>query len=291
MKTEDFILFQEAAFTNKYLASQAKPSDPKELFRKLAQKLIDELHPETILDIGCDIGLLVEALRELGIQAWGIDQSAETIRQAKPDLLPYLSAAPLSGPLPRNFDLIVCLEIVAYFQPIETEKIIENVCRHTDDVLFSSTPFFHPDVINASVQPPAYWAGIFAKHGFYHDLDYQAETIAPWCMRFRKANMSLEEAVSIYETQLWHSRMGARAARTLGVETHLKLAEKERLFDHLGYINRTLNTALKTNERELANIYSSSSWRLVKFIQNIRLGLVPLNSRREVWIKKILGKK
>jgi SAM-dependent methyltransferase len=287
MKPRDFSLFQEASYTNRYLTLQLESQNPVELFSKLAQRLVDELQPETVLEVGCDNGLLVGELRKRGVQAWGIDQSSEAIREAQLEIAPFLKVTDPYDPLPRNYDLIVCLEAVAYLQPVEAERVIQNLCQHTDDVLFSSNPFFQEGVNPSGIQAPAYWAGLFARHDFYHDLDYPAETIAPWCMRFRKTHMTIDETISIYETLVWQSRMAIRASRTLGVETHLELAQRERLLDEL---RRTTDHELETYRKELADVYSSRTWRLAKSIQSIRLRLIPLGSRREVWITGFLNK-
>jgi len=283
MKPKDFTLFQEASYTNRYLALQSEPQNPVELFGKLAQRLVDELQPETVLDIGCDNGLLVGELHKRGVQAWGIEQSAQAIREANPNVIPFLRVSAPYDPLPRNYDLIVCLEAVADLQPVEAKRVIQNICQHTDDVLFSSNPFSQNGVNTAGIQVPAFWAGLFAHHAFYHDLEYQAETIAPWCMRFRKTDMSIDETIFLYESQLWEARMGLRAARTLGVETHLELAQRELRIE-------ALKQARSISQRELADVLASRTWRLAKSIQRIRLKLIPLGGRQEAWINAIRSK-
>ena len=47
-----------------------------------------------------------------------------------------------------------------------------NLCPHTADVLFSSTPFDYDEATHLNVQPPDYWAALFARHGFYRDVDF-----------------------------------------------------------------------------------------------------------------------
>ena len=44
-------------------------------FGRIADVLVAELRPATVLDLGCGFGFLVEALRDRGVQAWGIDIS------------------------------------------------------------------------------------------------------------------------------------------------------------------------------------------------------------------------
>ena len=38
-------------------------------FKKIAQRIVEDLHPKTVLDGGCAMGHLVAALRDLGVEA------------------------------------------------------------------------------------------------------------------------------------------------------------------------------------------------------------------------------
>jgi len=61
-----------------------------DLFRAMADGIVRELNPRTTLDVGCAFGLLVEALREVQVDAWGIDHSDYAIEQVREDIRPYL---------------------------------------------------------------------------------------------------------------------------------------------------------------------------------------------------------
>ena len=77
--------------------------------------------------------------------------------------------------------------MLEHLQPHEAEQAVENFCAHADDVVFSSTPFDYKEASHFNVQPPEYWAELFARHGFYRDLDYDASYMTRWATRFRKA--------------------------------------------------------------------------------------------------------
>lgn len=44
-------------------------------FAGIADRIISDMQPRTVLDAGCAMGFLVEALRARGVEAWGIDIS------------------------------------------------------------------------------------------------------------------------------------------------------------------------------------------------------------------------
>ena len=51
-------------------------------FDGIAEKIVQEINPRTVLDAGCAMGFLVEGLRKRGVDAYGIDISEYAISQA-----------------------------------------------------------------------------------------------------------------------------------------------------------------------------------------------------------------
>jgi 2-polyprenyl-3-methyl-5-hydroxy-6-metoxy-1,4-benzoquinol methylase len=54
-------------------------------------------------------------------------------------------------PFGKWFDLIVCIEVLEHIDPADADRAIRNIAAHSEDVLFSSTPFDYrePTHINA----------------------------------------------------------------------------------------------------------------------------------------------
>ena len=65
-------IYNKEYFENYKLASKQvnykDSSEVKELFHKIAKKIVDDLNPKTVLDVGCATGHLVSALRNLGVE-------------------------------------------------------------------------------------------------------------------------------------------------------------------------------------------------------------------------------
>ena len=53
-----------------------------EFFGLIADLIVEKLNPKTALDAGCAYGLLVESLRDRGVEAFGIDVSSYAIARA-----------------------------------------------------------------------------------------------------------------------------------------------------------------------------------------------------------------
>ncbi len=195
-------------------------------FDGIAEAIARKMGPRTVLDAGCAMGFLVEALRQRGVEAWGIDVSDYAIERVHPGIRPYCSVGTVTAPLAQDYDLIVCIEVLEHLSAREAEQAVENFCRHSDDVLFSSTPLDYKETTHFNVQPLEYWAELFAQHGFFRDVDFDASFITDWAVRFRRMNEPLHRVVRDYERKFWLLWKENRDLRNLAVEMRNQLAGK-----------------------------------------------------------------
>ncbi len=195
------------------------------LFAGFAEGIVHKIKPHTVLDAGCAMGFLVEALRQRSIQAWGLDVSEYAIERVSQDVQPFCSVGSVTKPLDRNYDLIVCIEVLEHLTPREAEQAIENFCRHSDDVLFSSTPFDYKEATHLNVQPIEHWAELFAQNGLFRDVDFDASFVTPWAVRFRRKNEPMHRLVREYERKFWRLWKENSDLRLLTIEMRNQLAQ------------------------------------------------------------------
>src|SRR5947209_328636 len=127
-------------------------------FGQIADHIVKEIAPGTVLDAGCAMGFLVEALRDRGAKAFGLDLSEYAITSVREDIRPFCRVASITDPLPERYDLIVCIEVLEHLPPDQAEIAIDNLCQHTDDILFSSTSDEYKEVTHINLRPPEGWA-------------------------------------------------------------------------------------------------------------------------------------
>ena len=157
-----------------------------EFFGAIAERVVEEIRPKKVLDVGCAKGFLVEALRDRGVTAYGIDVSEYAISEVRQDIRPYCRVASVVDALNDQYDLVFCIEVLEHLNEEEGKQAIANICQNTGDVLFSSTPHELDDPTHINVRPRSYWIERFAEHGFHFDIDFDSRFIAPHSMRFRK---------------------------------------------------------------------------------------------------------
>lgn len=201
-----------------------RSEDLLRFFGGIADRVIADIGPSTVLDAGCAIGLLVESLRARGADASGIDLSSYAIGQVHESVRAYCHHGSIADELPRQYDLIVSIEVLEHMPARAAEAAIANFCRHTDDVVFSSSPSDYKEPTHVNVHPPEYWASEFARHGFYRDVDFDGSFITPWAIRFRRGTEPLHRIVRGYERRFWELTLERNDTRTYSMQVQNQLA-------------------------------------------------------------------
>jgi SAM-dependent methyltransferase len=270
-------------------------------FGRIADAIVREIKPQTVLDVGCAIGLLVETLRLRGIEAYGIDVSAYAIDQVHPSVQEYCTVGGAVESFGRHYDLITCIEVLEHMPAEQAQPAIANLCAHADGVLFSSSPFDYAEVTHFNVQSPDYWARLFAQQGFFRDVDMDARFLTPWAVYFRRDSRPLAAIVADYERRFWHMQQESRARVQVNLEQREQLAQQEADLQALAHEIAALQTGVPAElERvrqenralraQLAAIENSAGGRVLSGLQSLRAGVAPPGSTRDRWIGNILDR-
>jgi hypothetical protein len=196
-------------------------------FDGIAARIVEDIQPGSVLDAGCAMGFLVERLRGRGVDAHGIDVSEYALGQADESVKPYCALRSVTAPLERRYDLVVCIEVLEHLPGPDAESAVRVLCDATDQVLFSSTPFDYAEATHFNVRPPEYWAGLFARHGFFRDPDFNAAFLTPWAVLFRKARQPVHRLVGQYERRLWLLLLENHGTRELTLKQRTELERLE----------------------------------------------------------------
>jgi GT2 family glycosyltransferase/glycosyltransferase involved in cell wall biosynthesis len=249
------------------------------IFESLAERIILDLRPASVLVTGCGRGYLVRAMRAHGVDAWGIDISENSIRKALPESQPYCQVWSIFEPLPHSrYDLIICIDTIEHFPPEEAIRAVGNLCSHSEDILLSCIPTDFGDSTIVNAQPPVYWAALFNRFGFIHDIDFDASFITPWAIRFLKGQPLLEDRVAAYEYRIWQLSQEVELRRDLSVEYKNELAKREMDLEYW-------RLAPKRLQFELDEIRKSTSWQIMTRLQRLRERMIPIGSRREAGMR------
>ncbi|CAB1243278.1 Glycosyltransferase, group 2 family protein [Ruminococcaceae bacterium BL-6] len=164
----------------------------RKFFENVADHIVNDFHPQTVLDVGCAMGYLVAALRDRGVAAYGIDVSKYAISKVREDIRPYCRKCsaldPLPTDFPKNFDLVTTIEVAEHLYEEDAIPFIQNICKLADTVIFSSTSDDFSEKTHVNVQQTEYWVKRFAKNGFYNQVGYPAAYISQVAMVFKRTS-------------------------------------------------------------------------------------------------------
>jgi SAM-dependent methyltransferase len=198
-----------------------------QFFGKIADAIVRDLRPTSVLDAGCAMGFLVEALRERGVEAWGIDASEHAISQVHESVREHCQVGSLTEALPRRYDLVVCIEVLEHIPAAESSAAVANLCAATDHLLLSSTPDQYGEATHFNVQPPEAWSAALAQHGFLREVERDVSYVTPWAALYSRTEEPLPEMVRRYDRSWWRLRREADQLRDSLLAANGRLAELE----------------------------------------------------------------
>lgn len=124
--------------------------------------------PDSLIDVGCGTGVWLRAALENGVSdAAGIDGVAVPAdRLLVPATL--ITCHDLTRPIEcgRQYDVALCLEVGEHLDAALADTLIASLTGLSDTVVFSAACPGQRGQHHVNCQWPAYWQGLFNKHGF-----------------------------------------------------------------------------------------------------------------------------
>lgn len=135
--------------------------------RAIVPLVNDWLHPASVLDLGCGLGLWLAEWEKVGAQIMGVDGEYLDRSQLLVSGACFQSAD-LEQPVDvkRRFDLVMSLEVAEHISEASADTLIHSVTRHSDVVLFSAAIPRQGGDFHVNCQWPSYWAARFEQHGY-----------------------------------------------------------------------------------------------------------------------------
>lgn len=196
-------------------------------FDRIAESVVRDLHPTSVLDAGCAMGFLVEGLRKRGVNAQGIDISEYAISAVHESVREHCKVGSLTEPLGQRYDLITCIEVLEHIPVAEADAAIASLCAATDLLVISTTPQDYGEPTHVNVQPPEFWSAALAREGFLRDLDHDLSYLTPWAAVYRRREEPLIETVRRYDRSWWRLRHEVTEIRASLLQGQDRLAELE----------------------------------------------------------------
>jgi hypothetical protein len=199
-------------------------------FGDAADAIVRAAEPSTAVDVGCALGLLVEALWDRGVRAEGFDLSPYAIGNVRADMGAHCRIASILEPAAGRYDVAICLEVLEHVPAEQTEPAIRNLTALADVVVFSSTPSDFDEPTHVNVRPTLTWLETFAAAGFAPDPRADLSAIAPHAMLLRRTAEPIPPDSLFAFSEIVRARIetAKQRARADEIERHRILAANER---------------------------------------------------------------
>jgi hypothetical protein len=149
--------------------------------------ILKQMDADSLLDVGCGIGVWVKAALDLGLQdvqgidGVPIDPANLVIPESHFQVRDFTS--PLS--LGRQFDVALCLEVAEHIPEEHTKTLIGSLTAHSNIIVFSAACPGQEGQNHVNCQWPSYWQKIFNQFDYVcadelRESIWNDERIEPW---------------------------------------------------------------------------------------------------------------
>ncbi len=142
--------------------------------RKIVPLLMTEFKPKSVLDLGCNIGCWLAEFEKVGIlDVMGVDgdNMIPELLISREKFLVFDLTSELS--LKRTYDMVLCLEVAEHIVENQSEKLMRNICRHGDLVIFSAALPGQGGHKHLNEQPIKYWMERFTAFGYIASEEFR----------------------------------------------------------------------------------------------------------------------
>ena len=158
----------------------------REDIRTAAEGVFRTFSSKTALDVGAGPGQLIGRLRELGVDAWGLDGSEHALQRADEDVRPYLRQENLTLGLvdsAASYELVLCTEVAEHIPAEYADTLVRKLCdacAPDGAIVFTAAPPGQGGHDHINEQPFSYWEAKFAARSFEVDTEKTEQLKREW---------------------------------------------------------------------------------------------------------------
>jgi SAM-dependent methyltransferase len=134
----------------------------------IAQSIMDEFNPSSIVDVGCGAGALLAALQARGCRVVGLEYSTAALAYCRSLNLNVLRFDLRREKLPPKlrFDVATSMEVAEHLPVKSADRYVDLLIAVAPKIVFTAAPPGQGGTCHFNEQPQSYWVAKFQKRGF-----------------------------------------------------------------------------------------------------------------------------
>ena len=151
---------------------QSMESEEKPMANNIAKWIKDNLNPKSVLDVGCGPGMYVESMRDIGLNATGMDIDDRVIGKD------YLKQKSLLDIDTEKSEVVICFEVAEHIEPELEDKVVEKVCSATEKTLiWTAAAVGQGGIGHINCKDKEEWCSKIESHGLIRNKDKEQQLI------------------------------------------------------------------------------------------------------------------
>jgi len=137
----------------------------------IADSILADLAPSTVVDVGCGTGALLEVFQKRGCQVFGLEYAESALQYCRDrglDVRKFnLERESLAAD--RTFDVAISMEVAEHLPGPIADRYVALLTGLSDRIVFTAAPPGQGGKDHVNEQPPSYWITKFQARDYEQD--------------------------------------------------------------------------------------------------------------------------
>lgn len=141
--------------------------------KEFVDELVERYDPESVIDIGCAIGVYLAEFKQNGVDISGIEGAEKAVTNA---IVENVQLADLrDGPIiSQTGSLVLCIEVAEHLHPIYADRLVKTISSAVSDGGIAIVSAAEPGqfgTYHVNLQPKSYWIEKFDATGLAYNFE------------------------------------------------------------------------------------------------------------------------